>query len=107
MPRVQILLSPRAERDLADIAAYTLKRWGVRQMEAYMAGLDATIQLIAEHPARGTDRGHLKPGLRGVLHETHYHILYRVKGNALQIVRVLHTRMDIAAEIMGAGQRQP
>ncbi len=94
-----IELSPKAESDLAEIAAYTLERWGAGQMETYMAELDATIRGLGERPERGLNRDHMQPGLKSVTHRTRHHIFYRIRGEFVQIVRILHTRRNMAVEI--------
>lgn len=46
-------LSRRAKADLDDIWAYSEQRWGVEQAADYARDLQATIEMIAEHPGMG------------------------------------------------------
>jgi toxin ParE1/3/4 len=39
-----------AERDLEEITDYTLQQWGVAQTLAYLDGLEALGQLLADNP---------------------------------------------------------
>lgn len=48
------------------------------------------------HPFRGRARSELKGGLRSVVADR-YVIFYRVTDHAIEIVRVLHGRRDLAA----------
>lgn len=43
-------LTKAAERDLAQIAAYTVETFGVEQALAYRDGLIGCFQFLAEHP---------------------------------------------------------
>lgn len=40
-------LSPDAEADLVEIAAYTLEKWGVAQMERYEVSLTSCFESMA------------------------------------------------------------
>ena len=93
----QIFRTLRARQDLLEIAEYTLRRWGRRQMVKYLRELDATIQQLATDPMLlGQDRSHVKPGLRSLPHKQYHFIFYRVHGDAVEIIRVLHQRRDWA-----------
>jgi hypothetical protein len=41
-------LTPDAERDLREIARYTLRQWGVRQRRRYASALEAGFRAIAQ-----------------------------------------------------------
>lgn len=91
----RILRTARARQDLEEIARYTLDRWGRRQMVKYLRRLDTTIQTLANDPQRcGQDRSQLREGLRSVSHERYHFIFYRVRANAVEILRILHQRRD-------------
>ena len=40
-------LTPDAERDLREIARYTLRQWGVRQQRRYASVLEAGFRALA------------------------------------------------------------
>jgi plasmid stabilization system protein ParE len=52
------ILSPGAERDLADIASDTAENWGERQARAYAKKLHGSIQKIALGVRPYKDMGH-------------------------------------------------
>jgi toxin ParE1/3/4 len=82
-----------AERDLEEITDYTLQQWDVAQTLAYLDGLEALGQLLADNPDLGTKRDSLSNGLLSFPYESH--ILYYMKqSHGITIVRVLHQRMD-------------
>jgi toxin ParE1/3/4 len=93
----KILRTPRARQDLEEIGRYTLERWGRRQMTKYLGQLDKTIQQLASDPENlGQDRSHIKPGLRSLRHKQYHFVFYRIRGDTVEIIRVLHQRRDWA-----------
>lgn len=96
----KILRTLRARQDLEDIARYTLEHWGRRQMAKYLRELDTTIQKLATDPELlGRDRSHVKPGLRSIPHKQYHFVFYRVRGETVEIIRVLHQRRDWAKHL--------
>jgi plasmid stabilization system protein ParE len=86
----EVVFSELAKLDLETIAAYGAKYWGSVE---YFEGLgEACLQLSAMHPvlARPVPR---HPLLKRVHWEDHY-IIYRESELQIEIVRILHTKMD-------------
>ncbi len=84
----------RAELDLLDIWLYTFRTWGESQADSYLDELDQGIRLLVENPQLGSDYSHICDGYRRL--SINYHrVFYRLFGDALEIVRVLHESMDI------------
>ena len=94
-----------AETDLIGIARYTRSQWGQERVAAYVNGLFEAFGRLAESPEIGQLRDDLRPGLRIALHQQHYFICYRVQVGEVQILRVIHTRRDVARQI--AALRDP
>lgn len=91
----RIKLTQRAQRDLEGIIEYTLRQWGSEQVDRYTAQLGGTIEQLQEQPSRkGRGLDELKPGLRYLRHEQHHFIFYRVEGEQVEILRILHQRTD-------------
>ncbi len=91
---------PRARRDLIEIWFYTLDHWGEQQADDYLRRIDAAIGQLAEHPLLGADFGHLRKGIRR--HSSGRHrIFYRVGGQAIEIIRVLHASQDLQENLLG------
>jgi toxin ParE1/3/4 len=86
-------LSPEAWDDLEDIAAYGLLSWGEAQPDRYLAGIDRALLLLGENPHLGRARDDLRQGYRNLLAGQHA-IIYEITADAIQIVRILHNRMD-------------
>ena len=90
MPRVQI--SIEAEADIDQIAEYTARAWGSRQMDTYLTKLQDAFELLARNPMIGRSCGSLQPGLRRF--EIEKHVAFYVPAeDGVLIARVLHQRM--------------
>ncbi len=88
-------LSGRAALDLAEIADYTIGRFGTKQARRYRDGLKVCFEQLAENPGIGRRAEHLAPQLRRFEYQSHV-VFYRHEKDELLIVRVLHERMDVA-----------
>ena len=81
-----------AERDLAGIAAYTLRTWGAPQTMEYLDEMEACCRRLAENPLLGRGCEDIRAGLRRM--EVGSHVLfYRKLPEGVLVVRILHQRM--------------
>lgn len=85
-------LSARAERDLEEIAAYTLRKWSVEQCGRYLDAIEDACQALADSPTLGRDCDRVRPGLRRFEQGRHV-VFYRRQRYGVRIVRILHERM--------------
>jgi toxin ParE1/3/4 len=92
------LWSPLAEQDLADIWRYYANAVSVETADDLAAAILHAASRVAERPLSGRSREELKPGLRSIL-SSPYIVFYRVARDTVEIVRVLHERRNLAAEI--------
>ncbi|MEA2585180.1 MAG: toxin ParE1/3/4 [Thermomicrobiales bacterium] len=68
----------------------------MHQANAYHAALRSGIEALRDNPQLGVAREVLYPGLRS--HPVEVHVLYyRIQGNVIEIVRILHSRQDADA----------
>ena len=81
-------LSKLADKDIANIASYTIQRFGINQARLYRDGLFKALEIIAEYPLIGSDQGHIKKNIRRFVHEFHS-IYYRIDTNGIFIFRIL------------------
>ncbi len=87
-------LTKKAVEDLRSIGRYTLKNWGHEQRNKYLAKLDASFHTIAREPNIGPACDNIRNGYRKY-HVGRHLIFYRQTEVHIEIVRILHDRMDI------------
>jgi toxin ParE1/3/4 len=98
------VLTQKAKADLKAIGRYTGDRWGREQRNRYLAMLDKSFHELAENPAgKGRDCGDIRPGYRK--HRAGQHVIYYrpVDAGCIEIVRVLHGRMDAERHLPESG----
>jgi toxin ParE1/3/4 len=86
-------LSPRAQDDLDEIWDYSEAQWGTDQAETYARQLQRAFETLAIHPTRGRSCDRIRKGYFRLSAGSHV-IFYRMAGDAVDIVRILHQRMD-------------
>ncbi|MDR2240755.1 MAG: type II toxin-antitoxin system RelE/ParE family toxin [Zoogloeaceae bacterium] len=90
---VKCILSPLAQADLDEIWNYTVTHWGVDQAERYLRDIQAATETLAGNPWHGQACEDIRPGYRKIPVGSHI-IFYRLTNQGVDIVRVLHQRMD-------------
>jgi toxin ParE1/3/4 len=93
VPRRPVRLAPDAQRDYDDILLYTFTTWGEPQMQEYRAALDQALARLGDYPEMGKGLDRLLAGYRSLLVE-HHLLYYRINDDEVEIVRILHERMD-------------
>ena len=92
------LLTPAAQRDLSSIWDFTENRWGVGQAKKYIRGIQSAVEHVAEDVNRGHRREEICPGYRNIAVGSHV-IFYIQRTSHLEIVRILHQRMDFGRQL--------
>ena len=92
-PAKKISIADAAKRDIANIKAYSRKRWGARQADKYDAEIKSKLRYLRDAPAIGADCGDLKTGLRSFPVGRHV-VFYQDTEAELIVARVLHKQMD-------------
>ena len=87
-------LTPEAEVDLIEIGIYTQENHSIKQRNIYLAQLDNRFQWLADNPGLGLNRDEIKEGYRSFLQGEHI-IFYRTKSNDIEIIGILHQKMDV------------
>jgi len=88
-----VTIRPEARRDLIEIHGYTADVWGEAQADRYLAEIDQVIRRIAEGTAVTRPAESVRPGYRKTVVRRHI-IYFRATPERIEIVRVLHERMD-------------
>ena len=87
------IISPRAQADIEEIWDYTVGRWNDNQAVRYIRAIQEAIETIAADPARGRSCEQVRAGYRKYAVGSHV-IFYRGSADGIDVVRVLHQRMD-------------
>jgi toxin ParE1/3/4 len=80
-------LTPRALKDLDQIADYTLAQWGEHQMEKYLSNLATRFQWLSQNPGVGRLRDEVGQGYRSYRQGSHL-IFYIVENDVVAIIGV-------------------
>ncbi len=94
----EIALRPKARADLDDIWDYTVEKWGYAQAEKYLRMLNQTFETLADNPELGRIYDEVHEGLR-VYPSGRHLIFYFATDDGIDVVRVLHERMDIPSHL--------
>ena len=81
-------LTEQAEEDLANVADYTIERFGVEQARKYRDELFRTFDRLVTFPFLGTEQGGIEPGLRRMVHSSHS-IYYVIRGDEVVVTALL------------------
>jgi toxin ParE1/3/4 len=92
-------LTKKAKSDLKSIAAYTQRRWDKKQRRIYTLQFDDTFHLLADAPALGSECDFIKQGYRKFSVTSHIIFYQSISQSEIEIVRILHKRMDAKAQI--------
>jgi len=95
---VRVVVSPAAEADLAEIFDFSHASFGEIPAATSIDTLVARFKWLAVNRPLWRPRDDLRPGLFGRAEGAHL-IVFRDGGDHVQIVRVLHQRMDPARHL--------
>lgn len=90
----KFLIRPKAEEDLRDIGRYTRNTWGREQTRRYLRAIHEKLGKLSENPKIGTARDEIAEGYRSA-RVGHHLVFYRVEGETVIVVRILHESMDL------------
>ena len=93
-------ISVQASEDIENIWLYTFENWSLEQADRYVNLIFDEIEYLADNPNAGKDFNHLRKNYRCSKVKSHM-IFYRFtdKKNDIEIIRVLHQRMDIQSRL--------
>lgn len=88
------VLTPRARRDLSEIWNYSETQWGMAQADRYVRLIASACDALATGRAEGRSAEAIRPGYFRQTVGSHV-LFYRArKRGGIEIVRILHQRMD-------------
>ena len=91
-------LTKAAEADLIDIFVYTLEEWGEDQVYTYKRQLESRFEAILLFPDIGRKHPKLPADIYYLVEGKHY-IFYKKVKNEIEVLRLLHYRMDILTHL--------
>ena len=93
---MRYIISHQANQDLENIWLYTFENWSVEQADRYSELIMDEIEYISINPDSGIDFSSIRKGYYRSRIKSHF-IFYRInkKNNVVEIIRILHQRMDI------------
>lgn len=94
-------LTRKAKNDLKNIARYTESEWGLEQRNFYLKQLDESFQLLYKTPDIGMSCDYVREGYRKYRTGRHF-VFYRLLGDEIEIVRVLHERMNVEVHLQAS-----
>ena len=87
-------ISKKAIADLDEIWLYTVEKWSLDQADRYYSLIFNEIDHICQHPTSGRPMDHVRKGYHASKVKSHL-IFYRVVDETIEIIRILHEKMDI------------
>ncbi len=94
MNAMPFFISKKAVSDLEEIWLYTIEKWSIEQADRYYNLIFDEINYICKNINAGKSMGHVRKGYRASKVKSHL-IFYRVINNTIEVIRILHERMDI------------
>jgi len=94
----RLRITSDAELDTAELAIYTLRRFGADQADRYSNDLDIAFDRIVQNPMIGTDCSQFGEGLRRLVCGQHA-IYYAVLPEEVAVIRILGPGQDPAREL--------
>jgi len=94
MKSLPYVISKKAVSDLEEIWLYTAEKWSIDQADRYYNLIFDEIQFICKNVNAGKPMEHVRKGYRASKVKSHL-IFYRIQNNIVEVIRILHERMDI------------
>lgn len=95
------ILSPAARADLNEIWDYSARHWGADQADSYIRAIRDACAALADGSRQGRAIDDIRAGYRKLAVQSHF-LFYRLTDTGLiDVVRILHQRMDVAARLQG------
>jgi toxin ParE1/3/4 len=94
MKPLPYVLTNEAHSDIEEIWTYTVENWSIEQADRYFHLIIDEINFICKNTTAGRPMDYVKEGYRASKVKSHL-IFYRIVNDKVEIIRILHERMDI------------
>jgi toxin ParE1/3/4 len=98
----KLTLTLAAQADLVEIDEWGYQQFGEEVADDYSRKLLSGFDQLARHPLSGQAVPEYAKAYRCLMHNRH-RIFYRVDGDVVRIIRILHHAMDAKRVLKGAG----
>ena len=88
-------ISTKANEDIDKIWLYTFENWSIEQADRYYNLIMDEIEYISYNFESGKSMEHLRKGYRSSKVKSHIIFYKKSDSNIVEIIRILHMRMDI------------
>ena len=95
----EYIISEKALEDLNNIQIYTAENWSVEQANRYYNLIMDEIEYLAENLETAKDFGSIRKDYRYSKVKSHLIFCKQVENTEMEVVRILHERMDIKNRI--------
>jgi toxin ParE1/3/4 len=92
---MKYLISEKANQDIEKIWLYTFENWSLEQADRYYNLILDEIEFISENFESGKSVDYIKKGYRASIVKSHIIFYKKSRKNVVEIIRVLHQKMDI------------
>lgn len=92
-------ISEKANQDIEKIWFYTFENWSLEQADRYYNLIFDEIEFISENFESGKSVDYIKKGYRASTVKSHIIFYKKSRSNIVEIIRVLHQKMDIENRI--------
>lgn len=92
-------LTGKAKADLKSIVAYTQRKWGKEQRRIYAKQFDDVFRMLSNAPDTGSVCDYVREGYRKFPSSSHMIFYRRLNEDEIEIVRILHKRMDAKRQL--------
>ncbi len=95
MSKNKYRISKQGITDLNDIWIYTLNKWSKEQVDRYYDLIIGEIEFVADNFLTGKSAEQTRKNYRVTKVKSHLIYYRKVENDSIEIVRILHQRMDI------------
>ena len=92
-------ISEKSVEDLENIWTYTFHKWSIEQADRYYNLIINEIEFISKNFLAGKSMDHIKKGYRASIVKSHLIFYRKSQDNQIEIIRILHQRMDVENKI--------
>lgn len=96
---MRYVISKKACQDIEKIWLHTYENWSLEQADRYYNLIVDEIEFLAENFESGKSVDYIKKGYRTSIVKSHIIFYRKSRKNVVEIIRVLHQKMDIENRI--------